>query len=73
VGHYTVMGNTVDDSVGEAFDKVARMLELDRSGLKTKNNDTDAHGGKLVEDYAAQGHAHAYKFTEPMKKKKRKV
>jgi N6-L-threonylcarbamoyladenine synthase len=26
VGRHTVLGTTIDDSVGEAFDKVARLL-----------------------------------------------
>lgn len=31
-GKYTVIGETVDDAVGEAFDKVARMLDLPYPG-----------------------------------------
>lgn len=30
--HYTVIGNTVDDAAGEAFDKVARLLKLPYPG-----------------------------------------
>ncbi|ETV75079.1 hypothetical protein, variant 4 [Aphanomyces astaci] len=65
VGDYDVLGNTVDDSVGEAFDKVARMLSL-------ATDTTTSHGGKLVEGYAARGNPRAFAFTEPMKKKQRK-
>jgi len=32
VGEYTVLGETVDDAAGEAFDKVARMLDLGYPG-----------------------------------------
>jgi N6-L-threonylcarbamoyladenine synthase len=32
LGEYTVLGSTVDDAVGEAFDKVARMLGLPYPG-----------------------------------------
>lgn len=28
LGQYEVLGNTLDDSVGEAFDKVARMIDI---------------------------------------------
>ncbi|CAK4081590.1 unnamed protein product [Aphanomyces euteiches] len=66
LGDYDVLGSTVDDSVGEAFDKVARMLELG-------NENTAFHGGKLVEEYAKLGNDRAFAFTEPMKKKQRKV
>jgi len=31
------------------------------------------HGGKLVEVFASKGDDKAFLFTEPMKKKKRKV
>ncbi|KAH9088367.1 hypothetical protein Ae201684P_003061 [Aphanomyces euteiches] len=65
LGDYDVLGSTVDDSVGEAFDKVARMLELG-------NENTAFHGGKLVEEYAKLGNDRAFAFTEPMKKKQRK-
>ncbi|CAK4503566.1 unnamed protein product [Aphanomyces euteiches] len=66
LGDYDVLGSTVDDSVGEAFDKVARMLELG-------NENTAFHGGKLVEEYAKLGNDRAFAFTEPMKKKQRKL
>lgn len=32
VGHYTLLGQTVDDAIGEAFDKVAKMLGLPYPG-----------------------------------------
>lgn len=43
VGDYSVLGTTLDDALGEAFDKVARMLGLDAS----------PSGGAAVESAAA--------------------
>lgn len=46
---YTLLGRTLDDAVGEAFDKVARMLNLQYPGgpeisrLATKHRDASAH------------------------------
>lgn len=40
-GNYTVLGHTVDDAAGEAFDKVARMLGLSYPG------------GPIIEKYAS--------------------
>jgi N6-L-threonylcarbamoyladenine synthase len=45
VGAYTTIGETVDDAVGEAYDKVARMLGLGYPG------------GPLVDALAAEGDA----------------
>nr|CCA14551.1 Osialoglycoprotein endopeptidase putative [Albugo laibachii Nc14] len=59
-GEYQVLGSTLDDSVGEAFDKVARLLQL--------SGDKDVmHGGKLVETMALQGDPSVFRFTEPMR------
>eukprot|EP01125_Pyxidicula_operculata_P014045 TRINITY_DN4657_c0_g1_i3.p2 TRINITY_DN4657_c0_g1~~TRINITY_DN4657_c0_g1_i3.p2 ORF type:complete len:448 (+),score=63.37 TRINITY_DN4657_c0_g1_i3:1534-2877(+) len=44
VGDYVMLGTTNDDAAGEAFDKVARMLELEWQG----------GGGKAVERWADQ-------------------
>lgn len=41
-GNYTILGQTIDDAAGEAFDKVAKMLELGYPG------------GPIIEKYAAQ-------------------
>ncbi|KAG6968619.1 hypothetical protein JG687_00003668 [Phytophthora cactorum] len=64
LGDYELLGNTLDDSIGEAYDKVARMLDITASG------DKGVHGGKLIEDMAARGNDRAYPFTEPMKHRK---
>jgi len=55
VGKYKRLGGTVDDALGEAFDKVAKMLGL---GLP---------GGPMVEKLAMDGNPHAYKFPVPLK------
>ncbi|DAZ96203.1 TPA: hypothetical protein N0F65_012393 [Lagenidium giganteum] len=62
VGDYELLGSTVDDSVGEAFDKVARMLDLPL--------DQGVHGGKLIEDMARLGNDRAFAFPESMKHRK---
>ncbi|MFG1418323.1 tRNA (adenosine(37)-N6)-threonylcarbamoyltransferase complex transferase subunit TsaD [Xanthobacter sp. V0B-10] len=54
VGRYTRLGTTLDDAVGEAFDKVAKMLSLPYPG------------GPQVEAQAAQGHAARFAFPRPM-------
>ncbi|CAI5716112.1 unnamed protein product [Peronospora destructor] len=64
LGDYELLGNTVDDSIGEAYDKVARMLNITSSG------GNGVHGGKLIEDMAARGNDRAFSFTEPMKHRK---
>ncbi|RLN96701.1 hypothetical protein BBJ28_00006505, partial [Nothophytophthora sp. Chile5] len=64
VGDYELLGNTLDDSIGEAYDKVARMLDITASAL---SNGKGVHGGKLIEDMAARGNDRAFPFTEPMK------
>jgi len=54
VGHYVRLGTTVDDAMGEAFDKVAKMLGLPYPG------------GPEVERAAAQGDAKRFAFPRPM-------
>ncbi len=48
-----VIGQTLDDAAGEAFDKSAKILELPYPG------------GPLIDKYAKSGNANRYKFTEP--------
>jgi len=55
VGQYQKLGGTVDDALGEAFDKTAKMLGLDYPG------------GPAVEKLARSGNPHAYPFPMPMK------
>jgi len=48
----TIIGQTRDDAVGEAFDKCAKMLELPYPG------------GPLMDKYAATGNPEAYQFAD---------
>ena len=54
VGRYRRLGTTLDDAVGEAFDKVAKMLGLGYPG------------GPEVERMAALGHAGKFELPRPM-------
>ncbi len=54
VGNYVRLGTTVDDAIGEAFDKVAKMLGLPYPG------------GPQVERAARQGDATRFQFPRPM-------
>ena len=48
-----VLGETIDDAVGEAFDKSAKMLGLPYPG------------GPLIDRYAQKGNPDAYEFPKP--------
>lgn len=48
-----VIGETIDDAAGEAFDKSAKILGLPYPG------------GPLIDKYAQQGDANRFKFPEP--------
>jgi len=48
-----ILGETIDDAVGEAFDKSAKILGLQYPG------------GPLIDKYAKLGNPQAYKFTKP--------
>lgn len=48
-----VIGQTIDDAVGEAFDKSAKILGLPYPG------------GPLIDKYAQKGNPKAFKFTKP--------
>jgi len=52
--NYKVIGETVDDAVGEAFDKVAKLLNLGYPG------------GPLIEKFAKIGDKNRFNFTRPM-------
>ncbi len=56
VGKYHLLGETRDDSPGEAFDKVAKMLNLDYPG------------GPIIEKLAKNGNPHAIAFPKPLYK-----
>ncbi|TYZ63113.1 hypothetical protein PybrP1_011375 [[Pythium] brassicae (nom. inval.)] len=65
IGDYELLGNTLDDSVGEAFDKVARMLEI-----TSDDSGGGLHGGRLIERMAQRGNERAFPLSEPMKHRK---
>ena len=52
-GQYRLIGQTTDDAAGEAFDKVARVLQIPYPG------------GPLLDKMADTGDDHAYKFPRP--------
>ncbi len=54
VGRYLLLGGTVDDAIGEAFDKTAKLLGLGYPG------------GPLVEKEAANGDASRFTLPRPM-------
>ncbi|KXZ51777.1 hypothetical protein GPECTOR_11g220 [Gonium pectorale] len=58
VGDYVQLGTTVDDALGEAYDKVARLLELELR----------PHGGAALEALARDGDPRAFRFAVPMRK-----
>ncbi len=54
IGKYTVLGESVDDAAGEAFDKTAKLLGLDYPG------------GPLLAKLAENGKTGCYQFPRPM-------
>ncbi len=54
LGDYQVLGESVDDAIGEAFDKVAKMLGLGYPG------------GPALEKLAQQGACDRFRFPRPM-------
>lgn len=57
LGKYKILGQTIDDSVGEAFDKVAKMLGL------------SFPGGVEIEKRAKLGNPHHYVLPKPILQK----
>ena len=54
LGKYKRLGTTIDDAVGEAFDKTAKLL-----GIKFP-------GGPQIEEYAKKGDPNKYKLPKPI-------
>ncbi|EFN53265.1 hypothetical protein CHLNCDRAFT_8322, partial [Chlorella variabilis] len=59
IGQYTQLGTTLDDALGEAYDKVARLLGLD---LRPS-------GGAALEAFAAGGDPRALPLSVPMQRR----
>lgn len=56
-GKYELLGETLDDAVGEAYDKVSKMLDLGYPG------------GPILERLAKDGDERAFKLPIPMRKR----
>lgn len=54
IGDYQLLGDTLDDAIGEAFDKTAKLMGLGYPG------------GPIVSKLALQGDAQRYKLPRPM-------
>ena len=54
IGQYQILGESLDDAAGEAFDKTAKMLDLGYPG------------GPILAKLAEQGRSGRYKFPRPM-------
>jgi N6-L-threonylcarbamoyladenine synthase len=54
IGHYEIIGDTLDDAVGEAFDKTAKLLGLGYPG------------GAALAKLAEQGNSERFHFPRPM-------
>lgn len=57
VGDYKILGQTLDDALGEAFDKTAKIMGLGYPG------------GPIIEKLALSGDDDAFKFPKPLKGK----
>ncbi|NVK25904.1 MAG: tRNA (adenosine(37)-N6)-threonylcarbamoyltransferase complex transferase subunit TsaD [Gammaproteobacteria bacterium] len=54
IGQYKILGESIDDAAGEAFDKTAKLLGLDYPG------------GPMLAKLAEKGTPNKYKFPRPM-------
>ncbi|WP_367680550.1 tRNA (adenosine(37)-N6)-threonylcarbamoyltransferase complex transferase subunit TsaD [Candidatus Fukatsuia anoeciicola] len=54
IGRYQLLGESIDDAAGEAFDKVAKLLDLDYPN------------GAMLSCFAKQGNAKRFIFPRPM-------
>ncbi|MDR3224497.1 MAG: tRNA (adenosine(37)-N6)-threonylcarbamoyltransferase complex transferase subunit TsaD [Holosporales bacterium] len=57
VGRYNILGETLDDAAGEAFDKVGKMLGFGYPG------------GIAIEEAARSGNGNRFKYTVPLQKR----
>ena len=54
LGNYKRLGTTIDDALGEAFDKTAKMLGI------------EFPGGSQIEEYAKKGDPNKYELPKPI-------
>ena len=54
LGKYKRLGTTIDDAIGEAFDKTAKMLDI------------EFPGGPQIEEYAKKGDPNKYELPKPI-------
>ena len=54
LGKYKRLGTTIDDAIGEAFDKTGKLLGI------------EFPGGPKIEEYAKKGNANKYKLPKPI-------
>jgi N6-L-threonylcarbamoyladenine synthase len=66
VNHYIHLGTTIDDSVGEAYDKIARLLKI--PWLKGRGGGP----GAALEQFAENGDPKKFSVPIPMTKDKRR-
>jgi len=57
VNNYNRLGTTIDDAVGEAFDKTAKLLGI------------EFPGGPIIEEWAKKGDRNYFKLPKPILKK----
>ena len=62
-GDYQVLGETLDDAVGEAFDKVAKALGLGYPGGPIISRLAEDGDSKAIEFPRAMMHSHDYRFS----------
>tara|TARA_B110000438_G_C15744174_1_gene619914 strand:+ start:251 stop:1273 length:1023 start_codon:yes stop_codon:yes gene_type:complete len=58
INEYELLGETLDDAIGEAFDKVAKILNLSYPG------------GPIIEKKAINGNSETFKLPHPLKNEK---
>ena len=58
VGNYELLGDSLDDAIGESFDKVAKLIGLGYPG------------GPLIEKLAMKGEVNAFKLPHPLEFKR---
>ena len=54
IGRYALLGDTLDDAAGEAFDKTAKLMDI------------PSPGGPALAKLAEQGRSGAFRFSRPM-------